>query len=62
MIRSSVLANGLAGNRAIRKRDRAYESFTAALDFVCLELAQMIVRDGEGVSRFVTLNVRNAQQ
>ena len=56
-----ALANGLAGNRPIRKRDRSYKSFTAALGFVCLQLAQMIVRDGEGVSRFVTVNVRNAR-
>src|SRR4029079_5127401 len=56
-----ALANGLAGNHRIRKRDRSYETFRDALDFVCLELAQMIVRDGEGVSRFVTVNVRNAK-
>lgn len=56
-----ALANGLAGNRPIRKQDGFYKSFTAALSFVCLQLAQMIVRDGEGVSRFVTVNVRNAR-
>jgi glutamate N-acetyltransferase/amino-acid N-acetyltransferase len=56
-----ALANGLAGNRPIRTRDAAYKSFTGALRFVCLQLAHMIVRDGEGVSRFVTVNVRNAR-
>jgi hypothetical protein len=34
--------------------------FQEALDFVCLELAKMIVRDGEGVSKFVTINVHGA--
>src|SRR6185503_17194007 len=29
--------------------------FQAALNHVCLELAKMIVRDGEGVTRFVTV-------
>jgi glutamate N-acetyltransferase/amino-acid N-acetyltransferase len=35
--------------------------FQSALNFVCLELAKMIVRDGEGVSRFVTLHLRGAR-
>lgn len=35
--------------------------FQAALNQVCLELAKMIVRDGEGVSRFVTVRVNGAK-
>jgi glutamate N-acetyltransferase / amino-acid N-acetyltransferase len=35
--------------------------FQAALTHVCLELAKMIVRDGEGVSRFVTVRVSGAR-
>jgi len=37
------------------------ECFQAALNHVCLELAKMIVRDGEGVSRFVTVRVNGAK-
>ncbi|HVM62919.1 MAG TPA: bifunctional glutamate N-acetyltransferase/amino-acid acetyltransferase ArgJ [Verrucomicrobiae bacterium] len=48
-----LLANGVAGAPPLGK-------FQEALDFVCLELAKMIVRDGEGVSKFVTINVRGA--
>jgi glutamate N-acetyltransferase / amino-acid N-acetyltransferase len=48
-----ALANGVAGKPPLAK-------FQAALDFVCLELAKMIVRDGEGVSKFVTINVHGA--
>ena len=48
-----VLANGVAGKPPLAK-------FQAALDFVCLELAKMIVRDGEGVSKFVTINICGA--
>ncbi|MEY2545642.1 MAG: glutamate N-acetyltransferase / amino-acid N-acetyltransferase [Verrucomicrobiota bacterium] len=51
-----MLANGLAGNVHVDLR-----KFQEALNFVCLELAKMIVRDGEGVSRFVTLHVRGAR-
>jgi glutamate N-acetyltransferase/amino-acid N-acetyltransferase len=37
------------------------ELFQSALTHVCLGLAQMIVRDGEGVSRFVTVRVSGAR-
>jgi glutamate N-acetyltransferase/amino-acid N-acetyltransferase len=64
-----MLANGLAENPPIGRArlyaspasDRADKSFQAALNFICLELAKMIVRDGEGVSRFVRLSVRGAR-
>jgi glutamate N-acetyltransferase/amino-acid N-acetyltransferase len=36
--------------------------FQRALNFVTLELAKMIVRDGEGVTRFVTLHVHGARK
>jgi len=54
-----VLANGRAGNRPLAKAEGTI--FEAALDHVCLGLAQMIVRDGEGVSRFVTVRLRGAR-
>ncbi|HTR40843.1 MAG TPA: bifunctional glutamate N-acetyltransferase/amino-acid acetyltransferase ArgJ [Pseudomonadales bacterium] len=67
-----VLANGLAGNEKIKKsgldRGHAWLSshrdlkiFQNALNHVCLELAKMIVRDGEGVHRIVTVRVNGAK-
>ena len=65
-----VLANGLAGNRKLvgRASSRAGSStaaphrvFQTALAHVCLELAKMIVRDGEGVHRVVTVRVNGAK-
>jgi glutamate N-acetyltransferase / amino-acid N-acetyltransferase len=56
-----MLANGLAGNRQIVIRHSSFVIFQTALNHVCLELAKMIVRDGEGVSRFVRLSVRGAR-
>jgi glutamate N-acetyltransferase/amino-acid N-acetyltransferase len=53
-----ALANGLAGNS---KSQIARSPFQDALNHVCLELAKMIVRDGEGTSRVVTLRVRGAR-
>jgi glutamate N-acetyltransferase/amino-acid N-acetyltransferase len=48
-----LMANGVAGKVAM-------PTFQEALSFVCLELAKMIVKDGEGVSKFVTVNVHSA--
>jgi len=53
-----ALANGLAGNS---KSEIQRSQFQSALNFVCLELAKMIVRDGEGTSRFVALHLRGAR-
>jgi glutamate N-acetyltransferase/amino-acid N-acetyltransferase len=56
-----VLANGLAGNAKLGARSAELKQFQAALSHVCLELAKMIVRDGEGVTRFVTVRVEGAK-
>ena len=57
-----VLANGLAGNNNIQHSTFKiqHRTFQAALNHVCLELAKMIVRDGEGVHRVVTVRVNGA--
>jgi glutamate N-acetyltransferase/amino-acid N-acetyltransferase len=64
-----VLANGLANNPVLtrgtrparRASRRDLDLFQSALNHVTLALAQMIVRDGEGVSRFVTVRVDGAR-
>jgi glutamate N-acetyltransferase/amino-acid N-acetyltransferase len=56
-----VLANGLAGNAKLGMRNAELPKFAAALNHVCLELAKMIVRDGEGVHRVVTVRVHGAR-
>jgi len=59
-----VLANGLAGNpksEVQSPKSKGFQLFQVALNHVCLALAKMIVRDGEGVSRFVTVRVNGAK-
>jgi len=56
-----VLANGLAGNKKLVTRHSSLVTFQQALNHVCLELAKMIVRDGEGVHRVVTVRVNGAK-
>src|SRR5215475_14516350 len=56
-----VLANGLAGNGKLKNQKSEVKIFQSALNHVCLELAKMIVRDGEGVHRVVTVRVNGAK-
>jgi glutamate N-acetyltransferase / amino-acid N-acetyltransferase len=56
-----ALANGFARNPRLDSRDSRFSVFQAALNVTCLELAKMIVRDGEGASRFITLHLHGAR-
>ncbi len=55
------LANGLAGNRTLRKGSSALAAFQQLLDRVCLDLAMKIIHDGEGVTKIVKLAVTGAR-
>ncbi len=56
-----VLANGMAGNELIEWKDESYETFKAALNYVCRHLARAIAADGEGASRLVTCKMTGAR-
>ena len=55
-----VLANGLAGNRSITEKNADYYTLTKALSALCFKLSELIVRDGEGATKFITVKVLNA--
>ena len=55
-----VLANGLAGNPVIESDGPAYDAFLGALKEVAVELAKMLARDGEGATKLIEINVKNA--
>jgi glutamate N-acetyltransferase/amino-acid N-acetyltransferase len=56
-----LLANGLAQHPPIAEdRPEALHAFAAALEDLCKELALMIVRDGEGATKLVTIRVQGA--
>ncbi|HYH05395.1 MAG TPA: bifunctional ornithine acetyltransferase/N-acetylglutamate synthase, partial [Bacillota bacterium] len=42
------------------QENEAYQLFASALETVCLDLAQMLARDGEGASKFVEVKVTGA--
>ncbi len=54
-----VLANGAAGNPVVNGGEDG-EKFTAALTYVCGELAKAIVADGEGATKLIRVDVRGA--
>ncbi len=56
-----VMANGQANNKKIIKKDKNFFIFQQALSTVCLDLAKKIVRDAEGATKFITVNVKNAK-
>jgi glutamate N-acetyltransferase / amino-acid N-acetyltransferase len=53
-----VLANGMAGNDTLNADD--YEAFTKGLQEVMNDLATMIVKDGEGATKLVFINLKGA--
>ncbi|NNC88241.1 MAG: bifunctional glutamate N-acetyltransferase/amino-acid acetyltransferase ArgJ [Akkermansiaceae bacterium] len=55
-----VLANGAAGGKRITRGSKECRRFRDALEYVLLKLAKSIVRDGERVTKFVTLDVKGA--
>ncbi len=61
-----LLANGLAGNAEITAQDvsdgsAAGEAFGQAVGYVAKALAQAVVRDAEGATKFVEIAVRGAR-
>ncbi len=55
-----ILANGLAENPEICAGTPEAEAFQASLDAILLDLAKMIVRDGEGATKVVEIRLRGA--
>jgi len=49
-----LMANGMSGIIPDMKQ------FQEAVDFVAMQLAKLIVKDGEGATKFITINIKNA--
>jgi len=57
-----VFATGKAGNAPLSSvDDSGADAFQAALTDVCLQLAHLVVRDGEGASKFIEIQVEGAE-
>jgi glutamate N-acetyltransferase / amino-acid N-acetyltransferase len=56
-----AFATGKAGNAPLASfDDDGADAFAAALDDVCRQLAHLVVRDGEGAQKFITVAVTGA--
>ena len=56
-----ILANGAAGNKKIVDKGDDYQKFYDTLKDICVEMTKKIAADGEGASKFLTLNVTGAE-
>lgn len=56
-----ALATGDAGNPKIDEQNEHYDAFVKGLNFVTVELAKMIARDGEGATKLVKVVVKGAK-
>lgn len=57
-----AFATGKAGSAPLSSFDSAgADAFMAALTDLCRQLAHLVVRDGEGAQKFITVNVTGAQ-
>ena len=56
----AVIANGLAENAPVDHGSRGTREFGAALEALTTRLARMLVQDGEGATKLVSITVRGA--
>jgi glutamate N-acetyltransferase/amino-acid N-acetyltransferase len=57
----SLTTNGQAGNPEITEENEDYATFVEMLRQACLDLALMIVRDGEGATMLVSITTKGAK-
>ncbi|WMJ80727.1 bifunctional glutamate N-acetyltransferase/amino-acid acetyltransferase ArgJ [Clostridium sp. MB40-C1] len=58
---SITMANGAARNKLIDSENEEFKIFKEALDYVNIELAKKIARDGEGATKLIEVEVINAK-
>lgn len=55
-----IMANGMMGNSEIKENSASYKIFKNALDDITYELSRLIVKDGEGATKLITIEVKGA--
>ncbi len=56
-----VMANGLCKNKRIKEGSKKFRLFRDLLFEVCDELSRMIIKDGEGATKVIEIQVKNAR-
>lgn len=56
-----LLANGLAENEIINKKDEKYNAFVEALKYVTITIAKKLAKDGEGATKLIECTVNGCK-
>jgi glutamate N-acetyltransferase / amino-acid N-acetyltransferase len=56
-----LMANGKAAHPSIQRMDRDGKTFQTMLSEVCGELAKSVVKDGEGATKFIEIQIKGAK-
>lgn len=56
-----IMANGMLGNPPITERSESYSSFRKALHEVTSRLSRLIMKDGEGATKLIEIEVKGAK-
>ncbi|MCX7991872.1 MAG: bifunctional glutamate N-acetyltransferase/amino-acid acetyltransferase ArgJ [Proteobacteria bacterium] len=56
-----AFASGLAGNKLIDKKDENFKIFSENLSSACLDVAKLIVKDGEGATKIIKFILHGAK-
>lgn len=56
-----ALSNGESGGNLITESSNEFKIFEKKFKELSIELAKLVVRDGEGATKFITINVKNAK-
>lgn len=57
---TAIFANGAAGGAAFSASSPSAAAFQRALTYVCIEMAKMIARDGEGAEKLIEVQIEGA--
>ena len=55
-----IMANGMLGNSEIKENSASYKILKNALDEITYELSRLIIKDGEGATKLITIEVKGA--
>jgi glutamate N-acetyltransferase/amino-acid N-acetyltransferase len=55
------MANGVLGNPPVTEKSESYRVFKMAIEEVTINLSKLIVKDGEGATKFVEIEVKGAR-
>ena len=55
-----IMANGMLGNHELKESSASYKIFRKALDEITYELSRLVVKDGEGATKLIEIEVKGA--